>query len=115
MQSKENTAGILLNEIGNLSDLVQGQEREKINDVLKEAFYTAGASKHGHPQIFWSDGETLGAFRAEVDVRSLPTLEFDERSRIGTWKKVERFGVTSATEHGRQSILISTNTNLLQF
>ena len=66
LQSKEEPAGIFLNEIGNLSDLVEGQEREKINGVLKDAFNIAG---HGNPQIFWSDGETLEAFRAEVSVR----------------------------------------------
>ena len=104
LQSKKNPAGILLNEIGNLSDLVQGQEREKINDVLKDAFYIAGASKHGSPLIFWSDGETLGAFRAEVSVRPLPTLEFNAQSKIDTWRKVERFEVTGATEHGRHSL-----------
>ena len=107
--STENPAGILLNEIGNLSDLVQGQEREKINDVLKEAFRTAGASKHGHPKIFWSDGETLGAFRAEVSVRPLSTLGFDAQSKIDPWRKVERFIVTGATEHGRHSMLIYNN------
>ena len=56
--------------------------------------------------FFWSDGETLAAFRREVQVHPLATLKFDAQSRVDTWRRVERFEVIDATEHGPCSLLV---------
>ena len=66
LRSEKRPAGLLLNEVGNLSDLLQDDERNKFSDLLIEAFHSAGASEHGRPRIFWSGGETVAALRSEV-------------------------------------------------
>ena len=104
--SDEKPAGIFLNEVGNLSDLLEAHERNEFEFVLREAFGAADAMTHGPPQIYWSNGETVAAFRAEVNVLELPTLEFDELSEIDTWRTVERFAVFGGPEHGSHSMLI---------
>ena len=106
LQSKERPAGLLLNEVGNLNDLLQDLERQEFNDLLRQAFQTADASEHGSPQIIWSDGETVAAFRKEVEVVSLSTLRFKPSSGVDTWRVVERFKVIGATEHGPCSLLV---------
>ena len=47
LQSEERPAGLLLNEVGNLSDLLVQDERQKFSELLTEAFHNAGASEHG--------------------------------------------------------------------
>ena len=56
----------MLCEVGNLSDLLLADDRAKFDELIQEAFEKAGATEHGAPQIFWSGGETVAAFRAEV-------------------------------------------------
>ena len=102
LESKERPAGLLLNEVGNLNDLLQEQQRQVFNNLLREAFHTAGASNHGNPQIFWSDGETVAAFRRALEVRPLATLKFDASSRLDTWREVKRFQVIGPCSYALQ-------------
>ncbi len=66
--------GICLNEVGNLDDLLGEEQIMEFNKLIEEAFENAGASEQGKPQIFWSNGETMVVFRAEIGVRSLSSL-----------------------------------------
>ena len=84
---------------------VEGKERLEL--VLEEAFEKAGAIEHGSPQFFWSDGETMAAFRRELKVRYLTPLT--KMPRVKDWRVVERFEVISAVEHGPISMLIYNN------
>ena len=104
--SEERPAGLLLNEVCNLSDLLNADERSKYSDLLIEAFHNAGASEHGRPKIVWSGGETVAAFRSEVKVQSLTKLTFNATSRVDTWRVVERFELIGAAEHGPCSLLV---------
>ena len=102
---KEGVLGLLLNEVGNMSDLVTvegGQER--LEEVLVAAFEKAGATEHGLPQFLWSKGETMAAFRSEVQVLQLEPLT--RMKRVDPRRAVERFEVIGATEHGPCSLLI---------
>ena len=65
---KEGVLGLLLNEVGNMSELITDAGQKRLESVLEEAFDNAGAAEHGPPQFVWSDGETMAAFRAEVQV-----------------------------------------------
>ena len=63
--------GILLNEVGNMSDLLNDECKDKFGDMMSTAFIEATGSE---PQILWSLGETMAAFRSEVTVECLPQL-----------------------------------------
>ena len=60
--------GFLLNEVGNLDFLITPEGKRRLEDVLVSAFEEIGATEHGLPQFFWSDGETMAAFKADVEV-----------------------------------------------
>ena len=64
--------GILLNEVGNLSELVGQQGREKCNRVLTASFRQSCSEE---PQLYWISGETMVAFRLRANVESRPTLK----------------------------------------
>ena len=91
--------GLLLNEVGNMSDLITVRGKKRLELVLEEAFEKVGATEQGPPQFFWSEGETMAAFRCEVKVRYLKPL-----TRIN--RVIERFEVFGAIEHGSGSMLI---------
>ena len=57
--------GILLNEVGNLTDLFNDEDKGKFNEMMYEAFMLATGDM---PQLHWSNGETMAAFRSEVEV-----------------------------------------------
>ena len=69
LQTEPRPAGLLLCEVGNLSELLSVKQRREFNTVLDEAFVAAGAAEHGNPQILWSKGGTVAAFRSDVRVR----------------------------------------------
>ena len=62
--------GVLLNEVGNLSDLVDDEGRKHMNVMLQTAFLRSCEEK---PNIYWSKGETMAAFRPGVGVEYLDT------------------------------------------
>ena len=64
LRTKEKPQGILLCEVGNLSDPITPEGRKRLEEVLGLAFKETGAGEHGPPQFFWSNGETMVAFKA---------------------------------------------------
>ena len=62
--------GLLLCEVGNMDDLLDANAKNKLEDVIIDAFREAGATEHGDPQFIWSEDETMAAFKAEVKVRA---------------------------------------------
>ena len=71
--TKQKPQGILLCEVGNISDPITSEGRERLKEVLESAFKETGAAKHGPPQFFWSNdeffwsnGETMAASKAEA-------------------------------------------------
>ena len=96
--------GVLLNEVGNLTDKLDPNDRRKFTEMLTEAFRAAGYNK---PTVVWSAGETVAAFRSGVAVKSLPTLT--KMERVHPWRVVERFELSGATEHGPVKMLVCNN------
>jgi hypothetical protein len=99
--------GLCLNEVGNLSDLFRKTDKELFDNLIQEAFQDAGAAEHGPAQIFWGDGETVAAWRHEQEVNKLSQLK--KLPHVSTWRTLDRFEVTGATEHGPASLLVYNN------
>ena len=93
--------GILLNEVGNLSDLLDGECRDKFGDMMTNSFFSAAENE---PQICWSPGETMAAFRSDINVKCLPQLA--NINRLSAYRTVDRFAVIGATEHGPCKLLV---------
>ena len=103
---REPVLGLLLCEVGNMSDLLTKKGKARLKDVLLAAFDEAGATEHGPPQYFWSKGDSMAAFRAEVQVRQLKPLT--KMKGVDSWRMVERFEVFGASEHSQRSLLAYT-------
>ena len=93
--------GVLLNEVGSTSDPVDEQGIDNIDNMMTASFQR---SCNEEPQLFWGRRETMAAFRPEVEVQALPTL--DRMKRVDSWRIVERFAVSGVTEHGRCKLLV---------
>ena len=104
LMTKQQPQGIFLCEVGNLSDPITKVGRWELECVLELAFKDAGAAKHGPPQFFWSRGGTMAAFEAGVQVHKMEPLT--QMPRVDSWRTVDRFKVTGATEHGAHTLLI---------
>ena len=104
LMTKQEPQGILLCEVGNLSDPITPEGRERLEEVVGFAFKETGAAEHGPPQLFWSNGETMAAFKAEAQVHVMEPLT--KMCRVDSWRTVERFKVIGATEHGEHTLLI---------
>ena len=70
----EQPQGIFLSELGNLTHPATPEGKTRLEAVVSRAFKDAGAQKHGPPQFFWSKGETMAAFKAEIMVEKLEPL-----------------------------------------
>ena len=64
LTTKEKPQGILLCEVGNRSDPITPEGKEKLEEVLELAFQDSGASEHGSLHVFWSSDETVAAFKS---------------------------------------------------
>ena len=64
LKAEERPQGLLLCEVGNLSDLITAEGKTRLEHVLERAFRLAGAVEHGALQFLWSEGETMAAFKA---------------------------------------------------
>ena len=93
--------GILLNEVGNLTHLLDTEGKDRFTQMITEAFSKAGYDK---PTVVWSSGATMAAFKAGVSVTSLPPLT--NMVRVHPWRAVERFELSGATEHGPVKMLV---------
>jgi hypothetical protein len=99
--------GICLNEVGNLSDLLDQKDRQIFDELIQEAFNNAGATEHGPARIIWSEGETVSAWRHEQAVKDLsPLTNID---RVHPWRTLDRLEVMGATVHGPCSLLVYNN------
>ena len=56
LKAKERPQGLLLCEVGNLSDVISPEGKRRLEQVVRLAFADAGAVEHGAPQFFWSEG-----------------------------------------------------------
>ena len=105
LMTEQKLQGILLCEVGNVSDPITLEYREQFEVELKFAFEdTGGVSLHGPPQFFWSNTETMAAFKAETQVQVMEPLT--KMSQVDDWRTVERFKVIGATEHGQHTLLM---------
>jgi hypothetical protein len=93
--------GILLNEVGNLSDLLDDKCRDTFGNMMTNAFFSAAEIE---PRIIWSPGETMAAFRSDINVECLPQLA--RMNRLHAYRTVDRFAVLGATEHGPCKLLV---------
>ena len=87
--------GTCLDEVGAISDLFTEATQERFEKLVLEAFDVARATE---PQIFWSGGETVAMFRAEVQIEAL--LPITKMFKVDSWRIFDRFVLTGATEHG---------------
>ena len=99
--------GLCLNEVGDLSHPLRSKDRIEFNGLIQEAFEQANATKHGPASILWSDGETVTAWRNEVNVKTLQ--KFKNMDKVDPWRSIELFRITSATEHGPCKLLVHNN------
>ena len=95
MSARQTILGLLLCEVGNMSDLLSDAGKLQLQAVITSAFQDAGATKHGDPRFFWNQGETLAVFKAEVQVRALEPLT--NIANIDAWRIAERFELIGAT------------------
>ena len=93
--------GILLNEVGNMSELLDHCGRQNFDGMLRDGFRQSCGEE---PQLYWSKGETMAAFRPAVTVERLPSLV--RMTRVDPWRTVERFALFGATEHGPCTLLV---------
>ena len=92
--------GIFLNEVGNLTDLFN--DDDKFNTMMSEAFILATGIR---PQLHWREGaETMAAFRSEVEVECLAPLI--KMPKLDPWRTAGRYFVCGVTEHGRCKLLL---------
>ena len=96
--------GLLLNEFGNMSNLTTIVGKKRLEEVMILAFEEANAMQHGPPQFFWTAGETMAAFRADIQVYELKQLT--NMPNVDEWRTVDRFEVVGATKYGDCSLLI---------
>ena len=104
LMTKQKPQAILLNEVGNLSDPITPEGKERLEEVLRCAFQETGADEYGPPKFLWSNGETMVAFKAETQVRVMKPLT--EMFRVDSWRTVERFKIIGHTEHGEHTLLM---------
>ena len=71
---RQQVLGLLLNVVGDMSELITSAGTERLDEVLAAAFEQPGVSEYGRPQLFWSEGETMAAFRCGDQVLTLPLL-----------------------------------------
>ena len=106
---------MLVTEVGNADHSYGKEEKERSDDLLKEAFRVAdeerGASEHNEIQTFWANGkaaETVMVFRKYVNVEMLPTLR-----RWQNWRRVEVALIKFATKYNHEVSMLIYNTHQL--
>ena len=88
--TQQKPQGILLCEVGNLTNPITSESKNRLEREIESAFEKAGAAKHGPPQIFWGNGgkgETMAAFQAEVKVEVLEP--HTNMSDVDSWRRTD--------------------------
>lgn len=93
--------GIFLNEVGNLTDVFNDEDKGKFNKMMYEAFMLATRDE---PQLHGSNGETMAAFIATVEFECLAPLT--KMAKLDPWRTAERYLVFGVAEHGRCKLLV---------
>ena len=102
----EEVVGILLCEVGNMSDLVTTAGKALFEDLIREVFHQSLSD--AMPQIYWTEGgETLAMFRHEALVERLSPLT--KMYRVDNSRSIDRFVLTGVTEHGTYRFLLFNN------
>ena len=71
LSDSQRPIGLLLREVGNMSDLLNNDAKDTLRELMTNAFKDACATEQGDPQFFWDEGETLAVFKAGVQVCAL--------------------------------------------
>ena len=82
--------GLLLCEVGNLSDPIIGESRRKFCGAIADAIFDALGAE---PTTVWAleDGVTMGAFLPYANMTKLPRMTPEELPRLSTFRVVDRF------------------------
>ena len=81
--------------------MLDTNDKKKFDEMMLDAFNEA---EYDEPQIFWSGGEKMAAFRKGVTVKYLPPLT--NMKGLQPWRIVERFEMFGAAEHGHCKMLV---------
>ena len=101
LQHSDDIIGLCLCEVGNLGDLVGDEGKQRIEDVLQDAFVAAG--KQRPYQFYWA-GETMTVWVNSVSVTKLSPME--RMVGLQSYRRVERFEVHGVTVWGKCSLLV---------
>ena len=91
--------GLLLCEVGSLSDRITGESRKKFCDVITDAIVGAA---NANPPIVWAaeDGETMAAFLPYANMTELSRMTSVDMPRLSEWRVLDRFIIQGASMHG---------------
>ena len=95
--------GLCLCEVGNISDPITADGKQRLTEVLQSTF---ASTFQGAPQIIWPTTEsstTCAAWTGDVRVDSLPSFRIPT---LPSWRTIERMRVKSAPEHGEQVLMV---------
>ena len=111
MLNCEGVCGLCLCEVGSWDQPLTTEVRERVGEVLEEAFRLSSASEHGAHLVVWPQGqhpgETLTAWRGDMRVESWGQL--NGMPRQPEYRVVERMLLLQSAEGGaaEHAILIS--------
>ena len=72
-----------------MNDLPIGAGKKRLQEVMTLAFEEASATQNDPPQFFWTAGETMAAFRADIQVYELKqTHQHAQRRRVANGRSV---------------------------
>ena len=107
------TIGMLVSEVGSVTDPYDTDDRDSFDLLFKEAFQTAGertgATEHGEIQIFWATGnaaETVMIFKSHVNVKMLKPIFLPH-----SWRRVEVALINGDTDHDEVVSMLIYNTH----
>ena len=103
------TIGMLVSEVGLVTDPYDDDDRNTFDRLFKEAFQIASASEHIEIQIFWAQGdaaETVMIFKSHVKVTMLESITLPN-----SWRRVEVALIQGATEHNEEVSMLVYNTH----
>ena len=99
--------GICLCEVGNMDDPLTPEVRERMKNLIEEAFRKSRAGVYGKCQIVWPQGkhpgETLTAWRGDIKIEVLTQVR--NMPQVADWRVVERLLVV----HNGDALLVYNN------
>ena len=104
--------GLLLGEVGNLSDRVVGQAKNKFNLAMQEAIVNVSnwrsPGQDHQPDIQWTpkNGECVGAFLPCAKMSVLPQMTYKDMPELHEYRVMDRFIVRGGPEHKSPTLLV---------